>query len=357
MANTHRTVARHDARHARPRGAARRSTSACSSPSWCCTVAHRGGRPHGLRRAEHAGGPGHRGHQGRLVILFFMHVKYSPRLVGLAGGGRVLLAGSILLLRAPALDYLTRSRPWNAAAQTQPGRRPCDELAMTDDRQSAHRGVPAPPLRRRRPRAAARWRSWRRQRQFPIVGPLVGRHARPCSRAPSARGASSSWAPATATPRCTSRGRWARAARCTARSCPRRTCGWREGFLAPRGRVGPRHATTARRRRPRCARVGGTWDIVYNDIDKDGYPDTVDLAYAHLRPGGLFITRQRALVGPRARRARTTAPPATRGVREFTRRLLRAPRLPDRDRSHARRRGGRAQGAGRALSFRVAATE
>src|SRR6185295_16533136 len=37
-------------------------------------------------------------------------------------------------------------------------------------------------------------------------------------------------------------------------------------------------------------RVGGTWDVVYNDIDKDGYPDTVDLAYAHLRPGGLFIT-------------------------------------------------------------------
>ena len=36
--------------------------------------------------------------------------------------------------------------------------------------------------------------------------------------------------------------------------------------------------------------MGGTWDIVYNDIDKDGYPDTVELAYAHLRPGGLFIT-------------------------------------------------------------------
>jgi hypothetical protein len=37
-------------------------------------------------------------------------------------------------------------------------------------------------------------------------------------------------------------------------------------------------------------RVGGTWDIVYVDIDKDGYPETVDLAYDHLRPGGLMIT-------------------------------------------------------------------
>lgn len=37
-------------------------------------------------------------------------------------------------------------------------------------------------------------------------------------------------------------------------------------------------------------RVGGTWDIVYNDIDKSRYPETVNLADAHLRPGGLFIT-------------------------------------------------------------------
>ena len=37
-------------------------------------------------------------------------------------------------------------------------------------------------------------------------------------------------------------------------------------------------------------RVGGVWDIIYNDIDKAGYPATVELAYQHLRPGGLFIT-------------------------------------------------------------------
>lgn len=37
-------------------------------------------------------------------------------------------------------------------------------------------------------------------------------------------------------------------------------------------------------------RVGGIWDIIYNDIDKGSYPGTVELAYRHLRPGGLFIT-------------------------------------------------------------------
>lgn len=37
-------------------------------------------------------------------------------------------------------------------------------------------------------------------------------------------------------------------------------------------------------------RVGGTWDVVYNDIQKRAYPDTIELAYDHLRPGGLFIT-------------------------------------------------------------------
>jgi len=71
-------------------------------------------------------------------------------------------------------------------------------------------------------------------------------------------------------------------------------------------------------------RVGGTWDIVYNDIDKDGYPETVDLAYAHLRPGGLFITDNvlwHGCVLP----GRDDGSAATRGVLEFTRRLFAHP--------------------------------
>jgi len=70
-------------------------------------------------------------------------------------------------------------------------------------------------------------------------------------------------------------------------------------------------------------RVGGTWDIVYNDIDKHGYPDTVDAAYEHLRPGGLFIT-DNVLWSRRVLDAKDQSP-ATLGVVEFTRRLFAHP--------------------------------
>ena len=34
----------------------------------------------------------------------------------------------------------------------------------------------------------------------------------------------------------------------------------------------------------------GNFDIIYNDIDKDGYPDAFRKAIPRLRSGGLFIT-------------------------------------------------------------------
>lgn len=68
-------------------------------------------------------------------------------------------------------------------------------------------------------------------------------------------------------------------------------------------------------------KTGGTYDIVYNDIDKDGYPETVDLAYSHLRPGGLFIT-DNVLWSGRVLEPQKDASPSTKGVIEFTRRLL-----------------------------------
>src|SRR5262249_14058845 len=54
------------------------------------------------------------------------------------------------------------------------------------------------------------------------------------------------------------------------------------------GRAGVRSRVTYHREEATAAlrRVGGTWDIVYNDIDKDSYPAAVDLAYDSLRPGG-----------------------------------------------------------------------
>jgi len=69
-------------------------------------------------------------------------------------------------------------------------------------------------------------------------------------------------------------------------------------------------------------RVGGAWDIIYNDIDKEGYPETIDLAYEHLRPGGLFITDNIFWHG---RPFSGDTRPSTQGVIEFTRRLFAHP--------------------------------
>jgi predicted O-methyltransferase YrrM len=71
-------------------------------------------------------------------------------------------------------------------------------------------------------------------------------------------------------------------------------------------------------------RMGGTWDIIYNDIDKEGYPDTVELAYQHLKPGGLFIT-DNVLWSGRVLEAEKVQSSATRGVVEFTQRLFAHP--------------------------------
>lgn len=68
-------------------------------------------------------------------------------------------------------------------------------------------------------------------------------------------------------------------------------------------------------------RVGGTWDIVYNDIDKHGYPETVELAYERLRKGGLFIT-DNTLWSGRVLEGEDNGSKDTAGVKEFTRRLF-----------------------------------
>ncbi|HEY3593783.1 MAG TPA: class I SAM-dependent methyltransferase, partial [Polyangiaceae bacterium] len=71
-------------------------------------------------------------------------------------------------------------------------------------------------------------------------------------------------------------------------------------------------------------KVGGTWDIIYNDIDKEGYPDTVNLAHEYLRPGGLFIT-DNVLWSGRVLESEKVQSVATRGVVEFTKRLFAHP--------------------------------
>jgi predicted O-methyltransferase YrrM len=161
-----------------------------------------------------------------------------------------------------------------------------------------------------------------RQRSFPIVGPLVGRHLAVLTRAIGARrvfelGSGYGYSAL----------HFARAVgdggevHCTELS--EENVSLAEGFLTRAGvwdrvRYHREEATAALRR------VGGTWDIVYNDIDKDGYPATVELAFAHLRPGGLFIT-DNVLWSGRVLEGEDDGTAATRGVREFTRRLLAHP--------------------------------
>ena len=65
--------------------------------------------------------------------------------------------------------------------------------------------------------------------------------------------------------------------------------------------------------------IGGQFDLVFNDIDKEDYPRVFDRASAALRPGGLLVSDNMLWFGtvlePNA------ADPSTRGVQELTRLL------------------------------------
>jgi predicted O-methyltransferase YrrM len=161
-----------------------------------------------------------------------------------------------------------------------------------------------------------------RQRDFPIVGPLVGRHLQVLVGAIRARrvfelGSGYGYSAL----------HFARAmdaegvVHCTELSAENVRLA--EGFLR---RAGVWDRVTYHQEEATAAlkRVGGVWDIVYNDIDKDGYPETVELAHAHLRPGGLFVT-DNVLWSGRVLEGHDDGSPATAGVREFTRRLFAHP--------------------------------
>ena len=157
------------------------------------------------------------------------------------------------------------------------------------------------------------------ERKFPIVGPLVGRHLGVLARAIGARrvfelGSGYGYSAL----------HFARAVgeggvvHCT--ELQAENVALARQFLERAG-VWTRVTYHQEEAGAALRRVGGTWDIVYNDIDKDGYPETVDLAYAHLRPGGLFIT-DNVLWSGRILEGRDDGSAMTKGVREFTRRLF-----------------------------------
>lgn len=158
-----------------------------------------------------------------------------------------------------------------------------------------------------------------RERRFPIVGPLVGRHLLQLARAIGAKrvfelGSGYGYS-ALFFARAVGEGG---TVHCTDISADNVRLA--EGFLR---RAGVWDRVTYHQEEAIAAlrRVGGTWDIVYNDIDKEAYPETVDLAYERLRPGGLFIT-DNTLWSGRVLEGEDDGSRATAGIKEFTRRLF-----------------------------------
>jgi caffeoyl-CoA O-methyltransferase len=70
-----------------------------------------------------------------------------------------------------------------------------------------------------------------------------------------------------------------------------------------------------------CLReVEGPFDLVFNDIDKEGYPDSLPVIEEKLRPGGVLLV-DNLLWSGRVLDDEDRSP-ATRGVRELTRRVM-----------------------------------
>jgi predicted O-methyltransferase YrrM len=71
-------------------------------------------------------------------------------------------------------------------------------------------------------------------------------------------------------------------------------------------------------------RLPGDFDLVFNDVDKTRYPEAFDKAVPRVRPGGCFVS-DNMLWGGRVLRG--GGEPTTQGVLELTRRLFSAPDL------------------------------
>lgn len=71
------------------------------------------------------------------------------------------------------------------------------------------------------------------------------------------------------------------------------------------------------------ARAEGLFDLIFNDIEKERYPDSLAVIEGKLRPGGVLIVDNALWHGRVFERADRSE--ATRGVRELTRRLAEDP--------------------------------
>ena len=150
-------------------------------------------------------------------------------------------------------------------------------------------------------------------------------------------GASWSWAPGSATPPGGSPAACSPEAKSTAPTWRRTTASGRwTGWAARGSRGGSLHVGEALE----IARgLDGPFDIVFNDIDKEDYPRSVEVALPLLRPGGLFIT-DNALWEGRVARGGRNPDPDTAGVMRFNPDGVRPPGPPLGHPAHPGRPGG-----------------
>jgi predicted O-methyltransferase YrrM len=99
----------------------------------------------------------------------------------------------------------------------------------------------------------------------------------------------------------------------------RERCDEAAGFLR-RGELSDRTRVECGNALEIADRIGGDFDIVFNDVDKADYPKVIDTAASVLRPGGLLISDNMLWFGSVL--DGEADDPATRGIREMTRSLL-----------------------------------
>lgn len=75
-----------------------------------------------------------------------------------------------------------------------------------------------------------------------------------------------------------------------------------------------------------AAGLEGPFDIIFNDIDKEYYPEVIDRSVDLLRPGGLLVTDNALWYGKPAD-PEIRDDEATEGVREYNRRVMAHPEL------------------------------
>ncbi len=159
-------------------------------------------------------------------------------------------------------------------------------------------------------------------RDFPIVGPLVASHLAQLARMVGARrvfelGSGFGYSALAFARAVGEQGE----VHCTERSVDNARLA--EAFLRRAG-VSPRVTFHVEDALGALRRIGRSWDVIFNDVDKADYPVTIDLVFERLRPGGVFIT-DNVLWHGRVLPGGDDGSAATRAVAEFTRLLFAHP--------------------------------